>query len=688
MIKTNNNIFLRLFNHPHFKEIAIIITVVLLAQWQLVYGNYILKWDNLDVYFPWKHYISEAINHGFLPLWNPFMNGGFIQYADPGSWYPVSWLFGIGGYNIWSLHAEFVFHHIWAGIGMYFLIYSLNQQKNASLFLALAFALSGFFTSNAQHLGWLVGASWVPWLAFIYFKMRQQPTILLSMALSCASYFMLSGGYPAITIISFYGMLSWIIIDFISLFIRKRYSVLKKRGLYLFISLALLILLGLVVFVSLYNATLYLNRGTALSMRDGVWSIMVGRFFPKAFMSFIFPLSINAVNFKWGTSACFLDAYVGIVSLLLLTQLNFKNNKRALIFFGLFVLMFLIAVGDPIPLREWLTYLPLMDTFRFPAIFRLWGILFLLLTIAEILALKVLNCRRMVYVAMGFLVLFIFSLVFVNLRLGIYSAFDKILTLGYNGFAQKASIIKFIGINVVHIIFILLLIIGTYYLSVRKKINFKPILLAIGVLDLFIIYQLSFPSMVGHKGEIAPLSKAMLELPSDYQVPDNSVPLKSFNKGFKGRKMPFLWQNVAIYDKVPSLEGNSPYSFIGYKEKYRTGEYSMWEDSTFVFSKSGKQLPTLGVLFPNELTIETHSRITDTIIVQQHYNPGWELSTEDTIFDILKTSNGFISFETNCKCEYRLRFIPKGVVSSFYISLISWVLVVLFGLYRLIVFRK
>ena len=87
-----------------------------------------LKNDALTENFPNKYFFSAALRSGHLPLWNPYINFGLPLYADPGFafWHPLTWIFGLIGYNVHTLAIELLVY-IWLGgifmyqLGRYFL---------------------------------------------------------------------------------------------------------------------------------------------------------------------------------------------------------------------------------------------------------------------------------------------------------------------------------------------------------------------------------------------------------------------------------------------------------------------------------------------------------------------------------------------------------------------------------------
>ena len=58
----------------------IFIPLIVLVYWQIAFCTAALKWDLLDVVFPFRYHFSSAVNAGHFPLWNPYFNGFSTNY--------------------------------------------------------------------------------------------------------------------------------------------------------------------------------------------------------------------------------------------------------------------------------------------------------------------------------------------------------------------------------------------------------------------------------------------------------------------------------------------------------------------------------------------------------------------------------------------------------------------------------
>ena len=187
-----------------YRPYLIIIAVGLVGYWQVAFMQNILKWDMVDQYFPWRYFVSESLRNGIFPQWNPYQHSGYPIHADPqsGVWYPIVWIISfVYGYDIYANQFDFVLHIILGGIGMFLLTrYFINNTEIAVL-TGCCYMLSGFFVGNAQHLTYIVSGAWVPFILFYYLRMIQQNEWKDIVRVSLCFFMLLTGGYPAFTII-------------------------------------------------------------------------------------------------------------------------------------------------------------------------------------------------------------------------------------------------------------------------------------------------------------------------------------------------------------------------------------------------------------------------------------------------------------------------------------------------------
>ncbi len=160
-----------------FKKVnpyLLILLLVIIGFWQVTFLAYGLKWDVIDVVFPFRYYFSECIQSGNFPFWNPYQQTGTPFFSDlqAPSYYPELLLISlIGGYNVYVMHILFALYLYIAAIGMYELSYYFNKSQLASLVAGLAFSFSGYIVGHGQHFFLLVGTAWIPYIILFYIKL-------------------------------------------------------------------------------------------------------------------------------------------------------------------------------------------------------------------------------------------------------------------------------------------------------------------------------------------------------------------------------------------------------------------------------------------------------------------------------------------------------------------------------------
>lgn len=178
----------------------------------------IFFWGNLlfssnafshDVFFRYFHplqtFTTEEIRVGRLPLWNPYLLGGYPQAAEPltALFYPAQILFRIFGF-LYGSKLFVLFHTLLSALFGVLLGRKLFAKKSAGGLAGLLFGLHGFLIYHAPLLSQLASLSWIPasllfmrrggsvqWLPDNHSNFTRNP-ILLAFSFSCT----LLAGYP------------------------------------------------------------------------------------------------------------------------------------------------------------------------------------------------------------------------------------------------------------------------------------------------------------------------------------------------------------------------------------------------------------------------------------------------------------------------------------------------------------
>ena len=679
-------------------DYLILLLVLLLGIWQLFLGVSVMKWDTIDIYLPWKNFVGEAITNANLPLWNPFLNSGFPQMGDPNTWYPVSWIIALlKRYDIYAVQIEYLFHLYIAGIGMYKVTRHYTMSRPSGIILASSYMLCGFFISNAQHIGWIISAAWFPFIYFYFVQLKSKPGWLVSIKLGFCFFMMLSGGYPGIFISSFYLFLVFSIYFFIQFLSRKDFITLKQWLIFLTVSAFVFLLLSAVVIVSSLDLTAHISRGKGLPFDNSHWGILTGSLTPKALITFVFPYpaSINNQGF-WGSDFSIINCYMGIIPLLLMIFVSFQKSTafKVRVFVIIGVLFLLTAFAEIIPFRKWLyMFLPFMDLFRFSALFRLFAIFFFLLAAGLGLdsLLKNEDARKKFFrylivalIAFGGLQLFLYFRIekwqFKQLFLGGITSFDKIA-----GIKEKMFFQGLIQSGIIAILIILF--------KYHPK-NYVRYIVCIGCIDMVLVTQMNIYGTVVYNIPAENVNHSFSKFPDEYPIPSLSVPMTQTNNEILKVTIPFLGANPAIYLKIPSCDGNSPYGLNTMSEGMRNGNYqailnnpllflasfrnsSSLVDTNSIDKKSCEQI-IISEFNPNLLKAKIKTDKAEMLVFLQNYYPYWKATVNGKEQEIIKTNDSFMAVQMEQGSnDVILAFKPVKVRYAFYVSLSSFILFII-----------
>ncbi|MEP7170147.1 MAG: hypothetical protein ABI855_12310, partial [Bacteroidota bacterium] len=504
-----------------YRPYLVIIVVGLIGYWQVALMQNILKWDMMDQYFPWRYFVSECLRNGIFPQWNPYQHSGYPIHADPqsGVWYPVVWIISfIYGYDIYANQFDFAIHVILGGIGMFLLIKYLVKNEEAALLAGCCYMLSGFFIGNAQHLTYIVSGAWIPFILFFYARMLQNNSWKDIVRVSLCFFLLLTGGYPAFAIILSYSLLVIFGIHSIHLFRKKDLVRLKKFVLnnFLFLFLTLILSAGLVI--SLFIGFQYFTRSERLPIEI----INQAPFAPQSLISCLLSLvtatdrefinsDIAMSNLNFGT-ICFAG--------FLLTFFRKKEMKEKIILAaGIFFM--LASFGAYTPVRKLLyDFVPLMDLFRFPGIFRLFTIICFIISSAY--SLKVLfeqknNIKKFKITLISFLIFYTTMMILAFIK-------DRLFDLEYFGSQPFNSFVN--GLNfwesslLQSVILFILLCIFFFVLKKDFSKNFKY-LFWIAIADVIVSAQLNLPVTVTSDIESSKIKTQLSQMPLKFPVPQN-----------------------------------------------------------------------------------------------------------------------------------------------------------------------
>ena len=688
----------------HWWDYIFLLLLLIASMWQVSFLQATMKWDIMDITLPWNYYISECLSNGELPLWNPFLNGGFAQMGINDTWNPINWLIGyLFGYDPTVIQLQYVGHLYFAGIGFYLLGKFLGWSRTTRLVIASAYMLSGFMIGNAQHLGWIIGASWLPWV-FLYFKKwEKEPTTFTAILLAVITALMFLGSYPGIFVGAVYLLLGLFIYRIILLWRSHNFLLLKKTIASAFVSGITFILLTLVALVSILRLSEHINRGESLSFE----AVLHGSLPWEAMTTFIFPFAGTSNMVMWETDWTLINCYLGIIPFLFLLFSFFQKNILAQSKWYLIggVFFFAIAMGNDLPLRKWMyEIIPLMDIFRLSTYFRSIGI-FCLLIASGFSIDYFFNKISQQYI---YKYLLIASIVILSIALWAKNKGATInggMMIERNGnwdLVPEAQFFNNIGTQgLLHFMLLFLLSIGLIFL--KKKTFQKALLLFVVSLDLFFAVQLNIKSTVVHNFKTKEVTSIFdYHSPDEYPLPPINVPFKKLHR-VANFDYVHLHVNLNHFHKIPSPDGASPVYFKWVAAAMEEGIYQKTIEYPLVFAAENindngmineTTIDTLSFqkikiekYTPNKMELTTNFSKSMELVFLQNYHPDWKAYINGEEKEVKICNKTFLSItipDGNQKVEFA--FEPKVEILSFYGSVVSWIAVGVF--FITILFRR
>ena len=363
-------------SRSNLKAGIILLVSLLVGMWWLSTFQYSMKWDIMDITLPWSHFISESLRSGNLPLWNPYLKNGFPMMGLPDTWYPISWAISLlVGMDVWSIQFEYLLHLFIGGFGMYNYALLKKIDLRYGLALGVCYMFSGFMVGNAQHLGWVVGAAWLPWVLYYFDKLMANLGKLDMLKLSLVGGLLFYGAYPPITIISAYILFTKLVLSLLTDPQTRSTKVFWRLATCLIICVSI----SAVGLVGLYDLSPNLNRGGQLPLSNTGWGVLTGFFPLQAISSIVIPYGDTAVDSFWGSDISLINAYFGFGALLTMLTGLMLRSKQTWMYFAIGAFCLMIAMSEVFPFRAWLYHLPMFDMFRFPSLFRFFAIFYFLL---------------------------------------------------------------------------------------------------------------------------------------------------------------------------------------------------------------------------------------------------------------------------------------------------------------------
>ena len=401
-------------SHP-FIAAAALSLVLLAANYELTLGRAALIWDADQYFGPIQMLVADHARAGKFLLWDPWVNGGSPDYAEPQipSFSPLAIGLGFvtGG-------TELAFRVYWlviwflGGLGVVFLGRHLGAPLWGCYVVALGFVFSGFYTGHAEHTSTLYTISSLGFVIWRLDVALSRHTLRPAVEAGVVWGLSALGGYPGWVFLNACFALLWAAgrlwfpttthsestSDRVAP-IAGRWPTIRFAAL----AFTILVLVGLVVLLPtyapfLFEAPGYSDRSGPLTRDVAVTS---NALHPGTLATFASPyLSLlkeyNPQLWEYtdlSTASVYLGPIIPVLAILSLVARPYDRWRWWIV--GLAVAFLLAAFGQSLPLRGWLyDLLPPMRYFRHAGIFRIYPMF-------AIVALALLGTRDLTQVSQG-----------------------------------------------------------------------------------------------------------------------------------------------------------------------------------------------------------------------------------------------------------------------------------------------
>lgn len=343
-----------------------LILITLAFFWRAASGHWTFFHEDITcLFYPMKSYYAECLRTGRLPLWNPYIGGGYPQFAEGqiGALYPLNLLlFGLLPLTL-AYNYNVLLHYALAGLFFYAFLRRRKLGTGAAFIGAAIFQWSGFMLGHLQHPSIFCAVAWLPLLLYFLEDGLQR---------AAAGREVLSRVFLAGLVLAMQLLVGYPPMVFYTLLIALAYTGFRWRSLGLpFRRPALLFLGSLLVGFSLsavqWMPTMELafssERG-AISRLDFITSFGLT---PKHLPTFIFPHYLGSA--AYGTyvgerhfwEVC---GYIGLIPLFLAFIGAVKKWPRAWPFVIIGLIGLYLSFGPGNPIYYVLQYVPGFNLFR------------------------------------------------------------------------------------------------------------------------------------------------------------------------------------------------------------------------------------------------------------------------------------------------------------------------------------
>ena len=177
----------RRVSHP--VVLVLLFWLILAAPW--LFGLKVIPYDSAHQFYPAVAFTVEQLRSLEGPWWNPYVFGGFPQFADPQAmpFQPTMILPMLlsPDTSLWWFNVVVLLHLLLGGLGCLRLGKSYGFGTAAQLLFALTFMFGAVASSRLQHTPMIVTYSFIPWAWLLLRCVLERPAWVRAVA--CGAVF-------------------------------------------------------------------------------------------------------------------------------------------------------------------------------------------------------------------------------------------------------------------------------------------------------------------------------------------------------------------------------------------------------------------------------------------------------------------------------------------------------------------
>jgi hypothetical protein len=677
-----------LASNKYFKDLALLFFVTLIVYWPLSTNFLSLKNDALVQYLAFRYHLSEAIQHGYLPFWSPYLYTGFPIHADIQGevWNPiVLFLSLISKYDMTMLEWEVLIYLFLSAAGMYRLVKYLGLSRATSICCGVAYMSCGYMTDSISVIPWIASAAFIPFVLMYFLRSLKSSLLSDALKFSISLSLLFLCGYP-----SFFIYLNYIIgFSFLLWLIYQIRNDHKKIALKFLFHLAIAYFLFLLIcspaIISYYEFLPYYPRGAGLDYHTPGENPLL----PYSFITYLLPNVASKANFlatDLSMRSTYMGAFIFIFFLSSLKKLD--RFKITILIFTAF--SFFFSLGDLTPVQKISNSLfPMMNMFRHPGTIRIFTSLGIILLAAYSLDSFFKRERKK---AIQWICYFSLVLLFLG---GIYFITTEpsqasplkfsLKPAALKEFLYNISFQKFaLALCVLQLIFIL----SFLMLQRSKKVSQKAIIILFA-LNSIVFAWIGLPFTVVSQYKTSEVNNYIRSFPDGYPKTGLNASIESEVYSDSTIISPHGYANfynkkVTIQDHIITPTLNSDYGLFLANKKLRT----QLKGHPFIYiTNDGVSIKPANInivkFSPNHFVFDVKSDAPGRFQLFQQFNPNWHVKVNDKQGAIQKSNNAFMSVNIPggiSKVEWK--YSPKKVYTAMILSALSLLAVFFYFLFK------